>query len=48
LIGKETQSNHSALARGFDRVRKLEQIVTLLRQTEVEMANGKTTPQACK
>jgi putative transposase len=25
-----------------------EQIVTLLRQIEVEMANGKTTPQACK
>ena len=27
---------------------KLEQIVTLLRQIEVEVANGKTTPQACK
>jgi putative transposase len=27
---------------------KLEQIVTLLRQIEVEMANRKTTPQACK
>jgi putative transposase len=27
---------------------KLEQIVTLLRQVEVELANGKTTPQACK
>lgn len=27
---------------------KPEQIVTLLRQIEVEMANGKTTPQACK
>ena len=25
-----------------------EQIVTLLRQIEVEIANGKTTPQACK
>ena len=25
-----------------------EQIVTLLRQVEVELANGKTTPQACK
>jgi len=25
-----------------------EQIVTLLRQGEVELANGKTTPQACK
>ena len=25
-----------------------EQIVTLLRQIEVEVANGKTTPQACK
>jgi len=25
-----------------------EQIVTLLRQVEVEIANGKTTPQACK
>ena len=24
-----------------------EQIVTLLRQGEVELANGKTTPQAC-
>ncbi len=24
------------------------QIVTLLRQIEVEIANGKTTPQACK
>jgi len=23
-------------------------IVTLLRQVEVELANGKTTPQACK
>ena len=27
---------------------KAEQIVTLLRQIEVELANGKTTPQACK
>jgi len=27
---------------------KLEQIVTLLRQIEVEIANGKTTPHACK
>ena len=27
---------------------KAEQIVTLLRQIEVETANGKTTPQACK
>ena len=27
---------------------KQEQIVTLLRQVEVEIANGKTTPQACK
>ena len=27
---------------------KAEQIVTLLRQIEVEIANGKTTPQACK
>lgn len=27
---------------------KPEQIVTLLRQIEVEMANGKTAPQACK
>ena len=27
---------------------KPEQIVTLLRQIEVEMANGKTTPQACR
>jgi len=27
---------------------KTEQIVTLLRQIEVEIANGKTTPQACK
>jgi len=27
---------------------KSEQIVTLLRQIEVEIANGKTTPQACK
>jgi putative transposase len=27
---------------------KPEQIVSLLRQMEVEMANGKTTPQACK
>jgi hypothetical protein len=25
-----------------------EQIVTLLRQVEVEVANGKTTPQACQ
>jgi hypothetical protein len=25
-----------------------EQIVTVLRQIEVELANGKTTPQACK
>jgi len=24
------------------------QIVTLLRQIEVKMANGKTTPQVCK
>ena len=27
---------------------KPEQIVNLLRQVEVEIANGKTTPQACK
>jgi len=27
---------------------KPEQIVTLLRQIDVEIANGKTTPQACK
>jgi putative transposase len=27
---------------------KPEQIVTLLRQVELELANGKTTPQACK
>jgi transposase-like protein len=27
---------------------KAEQIVAVLRQTEVEIANGKTTPQACK
>jgi hypothetical protein len=27
---------------------KPEQIVTLLRQIEVEIANGKTTPQAAK
>jgi putative transposase len=27
---------------------KREPIVTLLRQVEVELANGKTTPQACK
>jgi putative transposase len=27
---------------------KAEQIVTLLRQIEVETTNGKTTPQACK
>jgi putative transposase len=27
---------------------KAEQIVTLLRQIEVAIANGKTTPQACK
>lgn len=27
---------------------KPEQIVTLLRQIEVEIANGKTTPQACR
>jgi len=27
---------------------KPEQIVTLLRQVEVELANGKTTPQACQ
>ena len=27
---------------------KPEQIVSVLRQIEVEMANGKTTPQACK
>ena len=27
---------------------KQEQIVTLLRQIEVEIANGKMTPQACK
>jgi len=27
---------------------KPEQIVALLRQIEVEMANGKTAPQACK
>jgi hypothetical protein len=27
---------------------KAEQIVTLLRQIEVGIANGKTTPQVCK
>ena len=27
---------------------KLEQIVTLLRQVEVGIANGRTTPQACE
>ena len=27
---------------------KPEQIVTVLRQIEVEIANGKSTPQACK
>jgi len=27
---------------------KPEQIMTLLRQMAVEIANGKTTPQACK
>ena len=27
---------------------KPEQIVAVLRQIEVQMANGKTTPQACK
>jgi len=27
---------------------KAEQIVTLLRQIEVAVANGKTTPPACK
>jgi len=27
---------------------KPEQIVTLLRQVEVEIASGKTTPQACR
>jgi putative transposase len=27
---------------------KPEQIVNLLRHIEVEIANGKTTPQACK
>ena len=27
---------------------KTEQIVNLLRQVEVEIADGKTTPQACK
>ena len=26
---------------------KAEQIVTVLRQIEVQMANGKTAPQAC-
>jgi putative transposase len=27
---------------------KPEQIINLLRQVEVEIANGKTTPQACR
>ena len=27
---------------------KAEQIVTVLRQIEVQMANGQTAPQACK
>jgi putative transposase len=27
---------------------KPERIVTLLRQVEMELPNGKTTPQACK
>ena len=27
---------------------KPEQVVTMLRQVEVQLANGKTAPQACK
>ena len=34
------------MARG--RKHSLEQVVNLLRQIEVAVANGKTTPQACK
>ena len=30
------------------RKHKPEQILTLLRQVEVELANGKSTPQACR
>ena len=30
------------------KIYKPEEIVTLLRQVEVAVANGKTTPQACK
>jgi putative transposase len=29
-------------------MKRYKPIVTLLRQIEVEIANGKTTPQACK
>jgi putative transposase len=43
------RENHSAKELDMPIKRyKPEQIVTLLRQIEVEIANGKTTPQACK
>ena len=43
------RENHSAKELDMPMKRsKPEQIVTLLRQIEVEIANGKTTPQACK
>jgi putative transposase len=32
----------------FTKKYKPEQVVNLLRQVEVEIANGKTTPQACR
>ena len=43
------RENHSKGELDIPRKRyKPEQIVTLLRQTEVGIANGKPTPQACK
>jgi hypothetical protein len=43
------REGHSAKELGMPTARyRPEQIVTLLRQMEVDVANGKTTPQACK
>jgi hypothetical protein len=45
----EVREGHSAKELGLPTARYMpEQIVTLLRQMEVDVANGKTTLRACK
>jgi putative transposase len=50
-LNKSSVSETESLSKELDMPMKRykpEQIVMLLRQIEVEIANGKTTPQACK